>query len=213
MMSLSAGMRRRGLLAKVRGHCKIPVLTFVTCASLYVPMARGHNGPPFPIIVDQRVGPCIVSLWTHPDIGVGTFFVMVDGLPGTAIPSDLKIYLGIQPVSGRLAEVIYSTRRENLRGQLEYKAEVNFDRQEFWRARLILHSSQGDGESTASVEATPAGFGRWDLLLYLLPFVGVGFLWFKAVTAKRSYRRKQQEAGKPPVAVSVLVILGGASLV
>ena len=212
MMSLSAGMRRRGLLAKFRGHCKIPVLTFVTCASLYVPMARGHNGPPFPIIVDQRVGPCIVSLWTHPDIGVGTFFVMVDGLPGTAIPSDLKIYLGIQPVSGRLAEVIYPTRRENLRGQLEYKAEVNFDRQEFWRARLILHSSQGDGESTASVEATPAGFGRWDLLLYLLPFVGVGFLWFKAVTAKRSYRRKQLEATKPPIAVCVLAILCGASL-
>ena len=137
---------------------------------------------------------------------------MVDAAPGSAIPSDLKIDLGIQPVSGRLAEVIYPTRRQNLRGQLEYKTEVNFDRQEFWRARLILHSSQGDGESTASVEATPAGFGRWDLLLYLLPFVGVGFLWFKAVTAKRSYRRKQLEAGKPPVAVCVLAILCGASL-
>ena len=188
------------------------MLTFVTFTSLYAPLARGHNGPPFPIIVDQRVGPCIVSLWTHPDIGVGTFFVMVDAVPGTAIPSDLKIDLGIQPVSGRLAEVIYPTRRENLRGQLEYKTEVNFDRQEFWRARLILHSSHGDGESTASVEATPAGFGRWDLLLYLLPFVGVGFLWFKAVTAKRSYRRKQLKAAKPPIAVCVLAILCGASL-
>ena len=131
---------------------------------------------------------------------------------GVAIPSDLKIDLGIQPVSGRLAEVIYPTRRENLRGQLEYKTEVNFDRQEFWRARLILHSSQGDGESTANVEATPAGFGRWDLLLYLLPFAGVGFLWFKAVTAKRNYRRKQLETGKPPLAVCVLAILCGASL-
>ena len=85
-------------------------------------------------------------------------------------------------------------------------------RPEFWRARLILHSSQGDGESTANVEATPAGFGRWDLLLYLLPFVGVGFLWFKAVTTKRGYRRKQLQAGKPPVAVCVLAILCGASL-
>jgi Tfp pilus assembly protein PilF len=62
------------------------------------------------------------------------------------------------------------------------------------------------------VEATPAGFGRWDLLLYLLPFAGVGFLWFKAVTAKRSYRKKQLEVGKPPVAVCVLAVLCGVGL-
>src|ERR1700693_1703241 len=213
MMSLSTEVRRAGLLA-VREHCTIPMLMFVAFTLLSLPSApsvRAHNGPPFPIIVDQRVGPCIVSLWTHPDVGVGTFFVMVDAAPGTAIPNDLKIDLGIQPVSGRLAEVIYATRRENMRGQLEYKTEVNFDRQEFWRARLILHSSQGDGESAASVEATPAGFGRWDLLLYLLPFAGVGFLWFKAVTAKRNYRRKQLETGKPPLAVCVLAILCGAA--
>jgi hypothetical protein len=30
------------------------------------------------------------------------------------------------------------------------------------------------------VEATPPGYGRWDLLLYLFPFLGVGFLWLKA---------------------------------
>ena len=213
-MSLSTTAQRQPLIRKSRGHCKMLIFAVLTLLCLYVslaPPARGHNGPPFPIIVDQRVGPCIVSLWTHPDIGVGTFFVMVDAAPGHAIPSDVKIDLGMQPVSGRLAEVIYPTRRENLRGQIEFKTEVNFDRQEFWRARLILHSSQGDGESTASVEATPAGFGRWDLLLYLLPFAGVGFLWFKAVTAKRSYRRKQLNTGKPPVAVCVLAILCGVS--
>src|ERR1700722_14809511 len=215
MLSLMTEAQRAELLAKMGEHCKIPMLMVVAFALLSLPLAplvRAHNGPPFPIIVDQHVGPCFVSLWTHPDIGLGTFFVMVDAAPGTPIPSDLKIDLGIQPVSGRLAEVIYATRRENLRGQIEYKTEGNFDRQEFWRARLIVHSSQGGGEATASVEATPAGFGRWDLLLYLLPFAGVGFLWFKAVTAKRSYRKKQLDARKPPIAVCVLAILCGASL-
>src|SRR6202047_4447892 len=137
---------------------------------------------------------------------------MLDASTVTVIPSDLKIDLGIQPVNGRLGEVIYSTRREDLRGQAEYKTEVNFDRPEFWHVGVVLHSSQGHGESTASGEATPAGFGRWDLLLYSLPFVGVGFLWFKAVTARRSYRRKQLEARKPPIAVCVLMILCGAIL-
>src|SRR5271165_7000145 len=68
--------------------------------------ARAHNGPPFPIIENQTVGPCVVSLWTHPDVGTGTFFVLVDPLPGSRIPDDLKISIGVQPESGRLPEVI-----------------------------------------------------------------------------------------------------------
>jgi hypothetical protein len=32
---------------------------------------------------------------------------------------------------------------------------------------------------------TPVGFGRWDLLLYLLPFLGAGFLWFRAMARRR----------------------------
>src|ERR1700733_11433899 len=41
-----------------------------------------HNGSPFPTITDQRPGPWIISRWTHPDAGLGTFFVMVDPPPG-----------------------------------------------------------------------------------------------------------------------------------
>src|SRR5450432_2236529 len=188
------------------------IMTLVlACAHLGLArLAHAHNGPPFPIIVYQRVGPCIVSLWTHPDIGLGTFFVMVEAPPGATIPGDLKIDLGVQPVSGRLTEVIYPTRRENLRGQVEYKTEVNFDRQGFFRARLILSSSQGGGESSASVEATPTGFGRLDLLLYLLPFAGVGFLWFKAVSTRRKFKKLQMESGHPPAAVCLLLFLCGA---
>ncbi|MDP9338517.1 MAG: FG-GAP-like repeat-containing protein [Acidobacteriota bacterium] len=188
------------------------VVIAVVALGIFSPPAGAHNGPPFPIIVDQRVGPCVVSLWTHPDIGLGTFFVMVEAPPGGAIPGDLKIDLGIQPVDGRLAEVIYPTRREDLRGQLEFKTEVNFDRQDYFRARLILHSAQGDGESSATVEATPAGFGRWDLLLYLLPFAGVGFLWCKAVATKRKYRKMQVEARRPPIATCAAVFLCGTML-
>jgi hypothetical protein len=168
----------------------VSVLALTLCSRL-----AAHNGPPFPILVDRRVGPCVVSLWTHPDVGTGTFFVMVDAPPGRTIPKDLKIQIGVQPVSGRLAEVMYPAWRENLRGQVEYKTEVQFDQQEFWRVRLVLESSDGGGEVLSRVEATPPGFGRWDLLLYLLPFLGVGFLWFRAVTKRRSYRKRQLQDG------------------
>jgi hypothetical protein len=160
--------------------------------ALALPTAA-HNGPPFPIITDQRVGPCVVSLWTHPDVGIGTFFALVDPPPGSTVPSDLKIQVGVQPESGRLAEVVYPAWREKLRGQVEFKTEVQFDADEIWRVRLILDSSQGRGEALSKVEATPPGFGRWDLLLYLLPFLAVGFLWFRAIAKRRSYSRKRVE--------------------
>jgi len=156
--------------------------------------AKAHNGPPFPIIENRKVGACVISLWTHPDIGTGTFFVLVDPIPGGKIPDDLKITIGIQPESGRLPEVIYTANREDSRGQVEYKALAEFDRDEFWRVRLTLQSAEGSGEALSRVESTPAGYGRWDLLLYLLPFLAVAFLWFWGITRRRRDRDRRLQA-------------------
>ncbi|HEV7680918.1 MAG TPA: hypothetical protein VGO68_02255 [Pyrinomonadaceae bacterium] len=161
-------------------------LKFTLLLLLISGSVSGHDGPPFPIIVDQKAGPCMISLWADPDVGTGTFFVLVNAPPGGAIPSDLKIDVGAQPASGRLAEAFYSAARENLSGQVQYKALVPLDAQESWRIRVHLQSAQGSGEAIAAVEATPPGLGRWDLLVYLLPFLAVGLLWFIAVVRKRS---------------------------
>jgi hypothetical protein len=166
---------------------RITVALGLVLASCAQP-AFAHNGPPFPIISDQTVGPCVISLWTHPDIGTGTFFVLVNPLPGKSIPTDLKFAIGVAPVSGRLAEVVYPMWVESNRGQLEYKNEVQFDRDEMWKVRLILTSADGGGEATSQVEATPPGYGRWDLLLFALPFLAVGFLWFKMMAKRRRLR-------------------------
>src|ERR1700748_2899657 len=83
--------------------------------------ARAHNGPPFPIIENRRVGPCVISLWTHPDVGTGTFFVFVEPIAGGTVPKDLKVQVGVQPESGRLPEVVYTTNRDDSGGQLQYK--------------------------------------------------------------------------------------------
>jgi hypothetical protein len=162
------------------------VILFVASSPL-----GAHNGPPFPIISDQRVGPVVVSLWTHPDVGTGLFYVIVDAPPGGAIPPDLKIEIGVRPVTGRLAEVMYPTKLENLRGQVVYRAYAQFDQQELWHVRMIVQSSSGDGEASADVEVTPPGYGQWDLLLFSLPFLGVGFLWFHVMMRKRKYRKSQ----------------------
>jgi hypothetical protein len=150
--------------------------------------AGAHNGPPFPIIENKKVGPCIVALWTHPDVGTGAFYVFVEPAPGGTLPGDLKIKIGVQPVTGRLPEKFYEAERVKSHGQAQFNAVADFDRQELWRVRLVIQSSQGGDEATATVEVTPPGFGRWDLLLYLLPFLMVAFLWFLGIS--RMKRRK-----------------------
>ena len=146
----------------------------------------GHEGPPYPLFVDQPVGPYVVSVWTDPDVGDALFFVIVS--PTAQLPTDLRVQIGVQPVSGRLSEVFYSGERENVQGQVQYRAQVHFDAEEMWRVRVRLESAQGNAETVATVEATPPGYGRWDLLVYLLPFLGVGVLWAIAMVRKLKRR-------------------------
>ena len=171
---------------------RLPAIIVVMLFILISPPipAGAHNGPPFPIIENRKIGPYTVALWTHPDVGTGTFFVLVDPAPGAKVPGDLKISIGVQPESGRLAEVVYAAQRDSTRGQVEYQAAAEFDRDEFWQVRLILQSSQGGGEALSRVEATPPGYGRWDLLLYMLPFLAIAFLWFFGMTRRRNKQRR-----------------------
>lgn len=145
---------------------------------LSVQSASAHEGPPFPLIADQKVDRYVVSIWTDPDVGTALFFVIINS---PEPPPDLRVQIGVQPVSGRLPEAFYVAERENVQGQVQYRALVNFDAQEFWRVRLRLESAQGTAETFATVEATPPGYGRWDLLVYLLPFLAVGVLWGIAI--------------------------------
>lgn len=150
--------------------------------------ANAHEGPPFPLFVDQKVDRYLVSLWSDPDVGTALFFVIVRVPEQAQLPADLRVQIGVQPVSGRLPEVFYSTTRESLKGQTQYRADVHVDAQEFWRVRVRLESATGNAETLATVEATPPGYGRWDLLVYLLPFLAVGLLWTIAVIRKLKRR-------------------------
>ena len=151
---------------------------------LFVRTVRAHEGPPFPLFVDQKVDQYLVSVWTDPDVGTGLFFVIVSGQDSAGVPADLRVQIGVQPVTGRLTETFYAAQRENLQNQIQYKAEVQFDAEELWRVRVRLESAQGISETTSTVEVTPPGYGRWDLLLYLFPFLAIGLLWAIALVRK-----------------------------
>jgi hypothetical protein len=80
---------------------------------------------------------------------------------------------------------MYPMQRDNGRGQLQYNAQVDFDKQDYFRVRVHLQSSAGSGEVTSQVEATPQGFGRWDLLFYLAPFLLIAALFYRGVRKKQ----------------------------
>jgi len=183
--------RRKGMLesslrssfASLRLCGRILLLVFVL---LLVRSTSAHEGPPFPLFVDQKVDRYVLSLWTDPDVGDALFFVIVSA--PAQLPPDFQVQIGVQPASGRLPEAFYDGTRESVSGQVQYRALVHFDAEELWRVRVRLQSAEGTTETIATVEATPPGYGRWDLLIYLSPFLAVGVLWAVAMIRKTKRR-------------------------
>jgi len=163
-----------------------PFLFMILGGLLPAGPARAHEGPPFPILVDRQVGPYIASVWTDPDIGKGTFFVVLEPPEGRSLPERTRVRIGVQPVSGRLAEAVYDAELQQGPQPGHYFTQVDFDRGEMWKVRVLLDGPAGGGELTTAVEATPNGtIGPVGLVLYPLPFLAMGFLWLKAALRRR----------------------------
>src|SRR5689334_21615711 len=97
------------------------------------------------------IGPCLVSVWADPDVGLGTFFIILEPPQGGKLPEDVTVEIGVRPVNGRLAETLHKAERESLRRRTQFKAEIPFDTQERWLTRVLLKSSQCGGEATVEV--------------------------------------------------------------
>jgi hypothetical protein len=162
------------------------VVSGVVLLLCWLPLASADHGPPTPMLVDRMIGPYLVSVWGRPDVGTGTFFIRLEPLPGKKISSDVTVHVGIQPLSGRLAEIRYVAQRQQVRSYVQYQAEVPFDAQELWRVRIIIQGSAGSGEETIDVETTPPGLGQWDVLIYLFPFLAVGLLGLQVIRSRRN---------------------------
>lgn len=150
-------------------------------------IVHAHEGPPFPILVDQKAGPYVASVWTDPDVGTGIFFVILEPPKRQSLPAKTNVRIGLQPVSKRLEEAVYEAEPQRVRHGARYYVEAPLDRAEMWRVRVLLDGAEGGGEMTAQVEATPDGtLGPWASLVYLLPFLGIGWLWLKAAMRRRA---------------------------
>ncbi len=182
------GVRKRDwrvLIDYFCGYCSGKWLFCCLLLTILSQPAYAHSGPPFPIIVDQAVGPYIVSVWANPNVGTGKFYVMLDPPPGGTLPQDTTVQVAVQPLTHRLPEASYVAHRDSV-PRVQYLVEIPFDAQERWHVRILLQSSRGGGETASDVDVTPPGLGPWDLLLYLFPFLAIGLLWLRGMQRNRA---------------------------
>ena len=153
-------------------------------------LAQHHHAPPARIITDEQVGPWTISVWVQQHMDTGKFFIKLRPSSGTTestVPDDLKVEIGVQPSDQNSPETFYAAIRDLPDEQ--YVAEAPFDTEKSWKIRVRLQSSRGVNETTTYIGAAPPSLGQWQLLLYALPFLSVGGLWFRVYWLRRGLKR------------------------
>ena len=178
-----------------------PRRTVTQLARIIVAMLAGpaaafaHQGPPFPILVDQPAAGYLVSVWADPDIGDAQFFIIVETPDGDPPAEAPHVSTWAEPVSGRLQRVRYETTQQTLRNQVQFEANPYFDQRDTWTVGFRLTAPGGQsGELTTEIESTPPGYGQWDLAIYLFPFLLLAVLWIAAVVRRRRATTKDEQS-------------------
>lgn len=148
--------------------------------------AMAHVGAPYPVLLEEPVGPYLVSALADPDVGKGTFYILVTTSGGDAPPADTVVMVWVEPEDGHLAEAGHRAERQETRYGERFVAEVPFDAEGPWQVRLVLEGSPGHGETSFPVRVTPSGIGWLATLACLLPFVILGGLWLRGTLRQRS---------------------------
>ncbi len=161
------------------------LLAWVACPD----RALAHVGAPYPVLLEESLGPFTVSALADPDVGQGTFYVMVEMAGGGQPPVDTQVTLWAQPEDGHRAEAAYQAERQQTRYGERFVIEVPFDAKGLWQVRLVIEDGGSKTVETAfPVEVTPAGLAWTATLGCLVPFVILGGLWLRGVLRQREAR-------------------------
>lgn len=165
------------------------------CVATDVCVVYGHEGPPFPIIVDEPVGGMQASVWTDPDIGEARFFLILEPSSRQAMPEDVTARMHFRPTNHRLAIEHCEGTAVTQSGRLQIEFRPHFDQRDMWLTEFVISTDKQEaGHLAATVESTPPGFGVWDLGVYMIPFVLLGGLWGVAILRRQKLLRADRIA-------------------
>lgn len=153
---------------------------------------RAHSGPPFPVVSNRPAGQYDVSIWTDPDTtddgsAAGQFWVVLRPLRKDAqLPVDTRVNVSIWPLDrpGAVRQASASPVADSVGRQF---AALVMDHEGRFGVRAIIDGPLGSANVETEVAAT------YDLrpqpillVLYVLPFLMVGFLWVKLLLRRRA---------------------------
>jgi hypothetical protein len=155
---------------------------------------QAHSGPPFPLVTDRVIGPYQISVWTDPDAtddgsAAGQFWVVVRPAgQGTVLPQETQAVVSIasrdrsgSERKGPASPVNHDVTRQFIALVMDHEGPFS--------VHVSIDGPLGSAGLAAEVDAT------YDLrpppimlLVYVMPFVLVGFLWFKLLLRRRRGR-------------------------
>ena len=188
----------RGLRAFVMASCWLvaagatSIVVALSSCTLYA-----HSGPPFPILSDRVAGAYQVSIWTDPDAtddrsAAGKFWVTLQPADparrGRTIPARTRVDIVIKPLDRDDGEV--SARAEPINGEPARQfAALVMDHEGPFGVRVTIDGTLGRADVQASTDATYDLRPRPILIvIFVLPFVLVGFVWGKLLIKRRMLR-------------------------
>lgn len=187
-------MRDRPAQRPRRRLSTLALLPLLACAS----SASAHEGPPFPILMDQPAAGYLVSIWADPDIGDARFFIVLEK-EGEPFGDDPVVMLWTEPTSGRLPRAEYRATRQDLRNAVQFACQPHFDQRDHWKIGVSITPPGGTAEELLTeVESTPPGFGAWDLAIYFFPFGLLGGLWTYGMLRRRARNNRRIAAAIEP---------------
>ena len=160
-------------------------------------MAGAHSGPPFPILSDRVAGPYKISIWTDPDAtddrtAAGQFWVMLQPARpegGRTIPAATRVAVSITPTDRQGPERSASAAPVNADASRQFVALL-MDHEGPFAVRVRVDGPLGRAEVQAATDATYDLRPRPILtVLFVLPFLLVGFVWGKLLIRRRMHRQ------------------------
>ena len=168
-------------------------ITLVTLALglLASEAVSAHDGPPYPIVSNQLLGRYRISVWTDPDTtddgtAGGQFWVMIDpARTGDSVTADVQAVVTVRPLDRTGTPVTARATAVNADRSRQFAA-LNMNHEGRFAVHVDVESDAGrvsvDSEVQATYDLRPSPLM---LLVYLLPFVLVGFLWTTLLARRR----------------------------
>ena len=165
-------------------------MTIALCLLISEPVSA-HDGPPYPIVSNQLLGRYRISVWTDPDTtddgtAGGQFWVMIDpARTGDSVTADVQAVVTVRPLDRTGTPVTARATPVNADRSRQFAA-LNMNHEGRFAVHVDVESDAGrvsvDSEVQATYDLRPSPLM---LLVYLLPFVLVGFLWTTLLVRRR----------------------------